>query len=171
MRYLAYLLMALFLAAVESSLPLVLRLDDGRPMLVLLLVIHVALRLNTVEGALLSISAGFIQDVTSGFPSGLSAFACVALFVAMRMALSGLRADGRLFEALLAFSGVFFWHTVTTAAKMMVAPSTSSFLAAPWLVPVFWSALATALVSPLVMKLVRQVERIAGRSGGASRRV
>jgi cell shape-determining protein MreD len=133
-------------------------------------VVHVALSLNTVEGGVLALLVGLVQDATTGHATGLSAFACVALFVALRLALSGLRADGRFFEALLAVGAVGFWHLMTTFARVLLGGG-GVMLATPWLGPVAWSSLATVLASPFVLRLLSQVERLPKRSGKSSGRV
>lgn len=166
MRTLAYIGLLFLAAVLESSLPRVLGLSLMRPMLVIVLVLHFALRLNTTEGALLALVGGFLQDAASGLPTGLAAFAAVALFVAVRVGFSGLRADGVVFESVFAFLLVLAWHALTIVIERQLGPDMAPIEDVPWLRIAAWSALATALVTPLVMKAARRVELLEKRPAG-----
>jgi rod shape-determining protein MreD len=165
-RIAGYIVLILLCAVVEATAPRVFWLDAARPLLIVALVLHFALRLNTIEGALLALGAGFVEDATAGYPTGLASFTCVAIFVGARLALAGLRADGRLFEAMLAFVLAAAYHVVTTALGRLFGPPVAPLADLPWMGPVLWSALATSLATPLVLWAAGRVERLEKRPAG-----
>lgn len=164
MRYLAFIGFILLLAAVESTVPQVLHLELARPLLLVPLVLYFALKLNTIEGALLTAAAGFAVDATAGYPSGLATFALMAIFVGSRLILVGFGAEGRLFEALFTAGLAGAYHGVTWAVSRLLGPEMTSAGEGPWASTVVWTALATALATPLVMAGARRIDRIDARS-------
>lgn len=167
MRVTGYIVLVLLAAVLEATLPRLLGLDTARPLLVVALVLHFALRLNTIEGALFALFAGFVEDATAGFPTGLASFSCVALFVGARLALAGLRAEGRAFEAFIAFAFAFSWHVVTTGLERVLGPSLAPLADTPWMRTALWSSLATAVATPVMMRAAQRVEALEKRPAGS----
>lgn len=167
MRLLLFTLLILVLGAVESTLPVVFHLEQARPILLVPLVLYFALTLQTVEGAVLSLIAGFVQDATGGWPTGLCSFTLVALFVMTRMVLVGLRAESRLFETTFAFLLAVGHHLITLLLTRAFGPESTPLVETPWLSVMLWSAAATALASPAVLALARRMgSRLEASSGG-----
>lgn len=166
MRTFAYIALLLAAAVVEATLPRLVGLGLMRPMLVIVVVLHFAWRLNTVEGAMLSLVGGFFVDAMAGYPTGLATFAAVATFVGVRVAFSGLKADGALFEALFAAVLALLWGTLTLWVQRQLGPEMSPIEDMPWLVMGAWGAMATALVTPWMMNVARRVERLEKRPAG-----
>lgn len=166
MKHLAFLAFILLLAALDATLPRVVGLGPLQPLLLVPLVLAFALHLHTIEGAALSFAAGFALDAAGGWPTGLASFACVALFVGARLALSGLRADGRLFEASFAFGMAVAYHLLTLGLNRWLGPPGPPLEELPWVGTMLWSSLATALVSPLLLAAARRLERLGPRPAG-----
>ncbi len=164
MKIAGYVVLVFLAAALESVLPRVFFLDAARPLLVAILVVQFARDLGTVEGAALSVFAGFAEDATAGFPMGRAAFACVALFVGARLAFGGLRAEGRFLEIVLAALAAVFWRLAVTAVDRLLGPALTPFALGAWWRWAMWSALATAVCSPFVFHAARVVARLQKRA-------
>lgn len=164
MRHLAFILLILGLAAAQTAFAQVLHLDVARPLFAVPLVLYFALRLNTIEGALLAAATGFATDIASGFVTGLATFTLVLLFVGTRIVLAGLRGEGLVFDML--FAGVLTgaYHVTTLLLGRMFGPPMPPFEARPWVAAALWGALATALATPVVVGLARRIDRIGSRS-------
>ncbi len=167
MKLAGYIVLVFLAAALESALPRLLFLDVARPLCVVVLVVHFARTLGTGEGAALSLFAGFVEDATAGFGTGLAAFACVVVFVVARVMFGGLKADGWLVETLFAGLAGLLWLATVTLVERLLGPPLSPFAAGTWLSMALWSSLATALASPLLLGAARRVERLEKRSAGA----
>jgi rod shape-determining protein MreD len=166
LKHLSFVALILFLAAAQATLPRLVALGALQPLLLVPVVLAFALRLQTVEGAALAFAAGFALDATGGWPTGLASFACVALFVGSRIALAGLRADGRLFEAAFAFAMTAAYHLVTLGLTRLFGPPMPPLEELPWLETLLWSSLATAVVSPPLLAVARRIERFGPRPAG-----
>jgi hypothetical protein len=93
MKFVLFAALALLLLSVESVLVRsfgfeVTRIDVG-----LAIVVYVALRGTTVEGAFSAFAVGYLLDVFTGRPTGLSPFLAVLTFVLVRLV--GQVVDGR----------------------------------------------------------------------------
>ena len=163
-RYLAYVAFILVLAPLEATLPRLPLLHDVRPLLLVSLVLFFSLRLNTVEGLLLSALAGAVGEATIGFPPGLVSFTLVALFVAARVALAAVRADGPVFEAILAFIMGAGFHAIIFGLRRAFEGPTQ--LGNEWLSLHLWACVATALATPFVTSVARRIERLQVKSAG-----
>lgn len=167
MRLLLFTFLIFVFGAVESTLPVIFHLDHARPLLLVPLVLYFALTFQTVEGAVLALIAGFVQDATGGWPTGLCSFTLVALFVMTRMVLVGLRAESRLFETTFVFLLAVGHHLVTLLLTRTFGPPSTPLVETPWMSAMLWSAAATALVSPLVLAAARRIgSRLEAPSGG-----
>lgn len=164
MRHLWFVLLALVLAVVESTLPRVLHLEAVRPVLVVPLVLFFALRLNTIEGGLLSLAAGAAHEAAAGTPAGRGAFALIALFVVSRLVLAGLRAEGRAFESFFAGALTLGFHAVTFGLSRIFEKPVVPVADVPWLSVSLLSAGATMCAAPFVLSLARRIERSFARA-------
>ncbi|MEW5738307.1 MAG: hypothetical protein AB1938_05240 [Myxococcota bacterium] len=93
MKFLAFSGLALLLLSVESVLVKFLGLEVARIDVGLALVVWVALRATTVEGAFSAFAVGYLLDVFTGRPTGLYPFLAVLIFLLVRGA--GQLVDGR----------------------------------------------------------------------------
>ena len=93
MRFFAFSLLALLLLSVESVLVKTFGFEVTRIDVGLALVVYVALRSTTVEGALSAFSVGYLLDVFTGRPTGLYPALAVLVFLLVRGA--GVVVDGR----------------------------------------------------------------------------
>lgn len=162
-----FIVLILLLGAMESTLPQIFHLDYARPLLMVPLVLYFALTLHTLEGAGLSLAAGFVQDAVGGWPSGLCAFSLVSLFVLSRMVLVGIRAESRLFETVFVFLLAIGHHLITLGLIRSFGPPAVPLQETPWMAVILWSALATAVASPLVLGSSRWLHgRLTAPAGG-----
>lgn len=160
LRYVAYLLLILLFGAVEGTLPRLLWTGGAYPLLLVPLVFFFAVRLPTMPGALLSWTAGFVQDSLGGWPTGLAAFTCVSLFLGTRLVLAGLRADGRLFDLCFCFGLAACYHALSLAVIRTLGPNPNPMEHSPWLTVALLSSLTTAILAPLVLGAARRLERM-----------
>lgn len=120
MKFLAFSGLALLLLSVESVLVKSLGLEVTRIDVGLAIVVYVALRATTLEGAFSAFAVGYLLDVFTGRPTGLYPFLAVLVFLLVRGA--GQLVDGRsrggyaLFVAAATFGhallvGFFTWLT------------------------------------------------------------
>lgn len=93
MKFLAFTGLALLLLSVESVVVKFLGLEVTRIDVGLALVVFVALRATTVEGAFTAFAAGYLLDAFTGRPTGLYPFLAVLTFLLVRAA--GQVVDGR----------------------------------------------------------------------------
>lgn len=93
MKFLAFSTLALLLLSVESVLVKVLGLEVTRIDVGLAIVVYVALRASTLQGAFSAFAVGYLLDVFSGRPTGLYPFLAVLVFLLVRGA--GQLFDGR----------------------------------------------------------------------------
>lgn len=93
MRFLAFSALALLLLSVESVLARSFGMEVSRLDVGLALVVYVALRATTVEGAFTAFAVGYLLDVFTGRPTGLYPFLAVLLFLLVRAA--GQLLDGK----------------------------------------------------------------------------
>lgn len=162
-RYLAFIAIVLVAAAVEATLPRVLFLEWMRPLLLIPLVFFFSLRLNTFEGALLSLLAGAAQDATGGFPPGRSAFTLLFLFVVARLVLASVRVEGRAFSVAFCGGLTLGFHLVTLALSAMFEGVRTSALQQPWLMAAGWSAVATMVCAVPLLSLARRANGLGVR--------
>lgn len=154
----------LLLAVLEATLPRVLLAEWARPSLLVPLIFFFSLRLNTLEGALLALLAGFAQEATGGYPQGRSAFVMVLLFVLARVVLSGVRVDGRAFS--IAFCGAL--AAVCQLVTMLLASSFEGLQTPatqqPFLRAMAWNLAATMVAAAPVLSAARRVNGIGARA-------
>ncbi len=85
MKFLATVALALVLLTVESVVVKYLGLSVTRIDVTVVLVVFLALRANTLEGALSAFAIGYLLDVMSGHPTWLYPFLAVLTFVTARL--------------------------------------------------------------------------------------
>lgn len=93
MKFLAFSALALLLLSVESVLVKFLGLEVTRIDVGLAIVVYVALRATTLEGAFSAFAVGYLLDVFTGRPTGLYPFLAMLVFLLVRGA--GQLIDGR----------------------------------------------------------------------------
>lgn len=166
MKLIILAVLIVVLGTIEATLPRVLLLDLARPLLLVSVVLHCALTLQTVEGGVLALLAGFVQDATGGWPTGLCSFTMVALFVIARLLLVGVRPGGRGFEVLLSLLLAAGHHALVLVLVRTFGPPVAPLGETPWLLPVVASSVATAVLAPFVLALVRRATSRFEDAGG-----
>lgn len=150
--------LALVLTSIQASL--LHHLGGGAvPVAVALpIVVYLGLYAGNVEGAVGAAAVGYVVDLMAGGPKGLMTFLAVALFLFGRLVGTALSVQGRLGFALLSGVGTFLYGSGALLLTRAVSPDET----APTLrllARVLVEAAATGLVSPLVLMLLRRVER------------
>src|SRR5207244_7009939 len=79
---------------IESTVPFLFHLKAARADLLLSVVLYLALNDEVVQGAALSLAAGYLSDLTSATPPCLYTFLAVLTFVVIRLAGSAIKTDG-----------------------------------------------------------------------------
>lgn len=93
MKFFAFSALALLLLSLESVLVKTFGFEVTRIDVGLALVVYVALRATTIEGALSAFSVGYLLDVFTGHPTGLYPGLAVLVFLLVRG--GGVLVDGR----------------------------------------------------------------------------
>jgi rod shape-determining protein MreD len=166
-RYLGYLILVLVLVPLEATLPRLPWLHAVRPLLHIPLILFFALRLNTIEGALLSFLTGTLVDFTVPYPAGLAALSDVILFVLARVFLTAFRSEGVFFEALLAAVLTALFHLMTWGLRRFFGPTMASLAGTPWMRAHLVACVMTALLTPFIFRAARRIEQWDARPPGS----
>jgi rod shape-determining protein MreD len=157
MMKLCLMLMAcLGLTAVECAVMLPLGLSVARIDVAVAVVLFLALRSPTLEGAMGSFAAGFFVDVLSGQPSGLYVFTAVLTFLLSRLAAPFVDVRSAGGFALLA-ALVDALHNFAAWGLVLLAPLQGAGRT-PMLAGIPLSAVLTALASLAVWPLFLRIE-------------
>ncbi len=162
MRPIFALALALLLAAFQAAL--LHHLGGGAlPVsLALPVVVYMGLQAGNVEGALAAAAVGYVMDLMAGGPKGLMTGLAVALFLFSRAAAAALSIHGKLGFAILTGVGTLLYGSLALLVQRAVSPAESAPGAA-LLGRVLVDAIATALVSPLLLVGLRRVEGLFSR--------
>lgn len=152
------LVIAVCLAAsiVEATVPHLFHLRAARADLLLSVVLYLALNDEVVQGAALSLAAGYLSDLTSATPPCLYTVLAVLTFVVVRLAGSAIKTDGGIQSAVVAFAASLIHSSLAAVLFYFVAPGSQGVLLQ--FVPLFWSALATAIAAPAVFSVLRRLD-------------
>jgi rod shape-determining protein MreD len=157
LRTVLVLLVCLALSILESVLPFLLHLRSARADLLLSVVLYLALNDEILQGAALSLAAGYLSDLTSATPPCLYTFLAVLTFVVVRIGGSTIRTDGGIQSAVVAFVASLIHSSVAAVLFYFVAPGSQGVVLQ--FSPLFWSALGTAVAAPAVFSLLRRVDK------------
>jgi len=157
LRFVLVLLVCLGLSILESSVPFLLHLKATRADLLLSVVLYLALHDEVVQGAVLSLAAGYLSDLTSAAPACLYTFLAVLTFVVVRLAGSAIKTDGGAQSAAVAFAASLVNSSLAAILFHFVAPGSEGL--AFKLYPLFWSALGTAIAAPAVFSVLRRLDK------------
>ena len=149
-------LVCVVLSILESVFPFLLHLKAARADLLLSVVLYLALNDEVVQGAALSLVAGYLADLTSATPSCLYTLLAVLTFVVVRVGGSAIKTDGGLQSAAVAFAASLIHSTLAAALFHFVAPGSEGLVLK--FAPLFWSALGTALAAPFVFSVLRRLD-------------
>ena len=166
-RHAAWVALGLLLAVLEAELPKLPGLHTFHPLLHIPLILFFALRLNTIEGAVLSFVVGTFVGATVPYNLGLAEFMDVSIFVGARVLLAGIRADGAVFEAMFAFLLAAAFHLGTWWLRRLFGVPMSVLTGTPWVHEHFVACLSTAVATPFVFRIGRRIERIEAKPPGA----
>jgi rod shape-determining protein MreD len=157
LRIVLVLLVCLGLSILESTIPFLLHLKAARADLLLSVVLYLALHDEPVQGAALSLCAGYISDLTSAAPTCLYTVLAVLTFVVVRLAGSAIKTDGGVQSAAVAFAASLVHSSVAALLFHFVAPASEGLVLK--LNPIFWSALGTAIAAPAVFSVLRRLDK------------
>jgi rod shape-determining protein MreD len=155
-RVVIVVLVCVAASIVESVVPLVFHLRLARADLLLSAVLYLALNDDVVQGAALSLVAGYLSDLTSATPACLYAVLAVFTFIVVRVVGSAFKTDGGLQSAAIAAVASLIHSTLAAVLFYFVAPGSEGLVLQ--FAPLFWSAIATAAAAPLVFSVLRRVD-------------
>jgi rod shape-determining protein MreD len=155
-RHLLVLLVCFAAAVLEAAVPMLLPhgLRGLRADLMLVVVLYLALHDDWIEGAALSFVAGYLADLSAATPGGLYSLLGVITFVAVRSAGGGLKSDGGLSAAAIAFGASLLHALFASLLFRLLIPGSSSSLQ-PGLL---WSAVATGLGAVPTFAVLRAID-------------
>lgn len=156
-------LLALVLLSVEAVLVRALGLEVTRIDVTVALVVFVAVRARTIEGALTAFAIGYLLDVFTGRPSGLYPALAVLVFLLARAASQLLDGKSRLGSALFA-AGATVGHALLAFLLMWLTSKSTegrglSLTAVP--LQALLTFVAAALLYPVLVK-IEPGERVDG---------
>jgi hypothetical protein len=159
MRPVSAFLVALVLASLQAT---VLRYVGGGALslaLALPVVVYLGLHAGNVDGAVGAAAVGYVVDLMAGGPKGLMTFLAVVLFLLSRLVGAALAVQGRIGFALLTFFGTLLYGLAALLLMAAVSPGDS---APGWglVGRLLAEAAATAVVSPLVLALMKWVDAL-----------
>lgn len=156
MKFLAFTALALVLLSVESVLVQSLELEVTRIDVSVALVVYLALRSTTLEGAFSASSIGYLLDVFTGRPTGLYPFLAVLLFLLVRGA--GQLVDGRSRGgfALFVAGGTLVHGLLALFFTWLTSPATGGRVQSLTGLPL--QVLLTAGVGVLLLPLLKRIE-------------
>lgn len=120
------------------------------------MVAFLALRANTLQGALSSYAIGYLLDLMSGQPTGLYTFLAVFMFLIGRLAASLVDVRSRVSFALFAF-GADVGHSLLAIFFSWLTSKSGGFGAAAF-AAIPMQALLTALAAVLLYPLLHRID-------------
>ncbi|WP_257456210.1 hypothetical protein [Archangium lipolyticum] len=165
MKFLVTIGLALLLLTLESVLVQQLGLAITRIDVTVVLVAFLAVRANTLEGAISSFSVGYLLDLMSGQPTGLFTFLAVFTFLVGKLVVSLVEVRGRAAFVLFAM-GADMGHGVLANFFTWLTTKDGSVSAA--LLPGLPLQVAlTGLAAVFLYPLLRRFEASQDRSSSA----
>ena len=162
MRNLSFLALCLVLLVLQSSLFVMFSFPPFEPQLLLPVAIYLGVSQNvrTVRGAALSFVIGYMVDIFCGSPMGIQTFVMVATFLVARLARFKILLRGPIFQVGLTFAIVALAGGITIVFRGIFEKTSLLPFPSAWvpLRTLFGSALATAVVAPLVTWVFRRTE-------------
>jgi rod shape-determining protein MreD len=152
MKGLVLVLFGLLLLTLESSLVKGLGLTHLRVDVTVILVMFMAVRANTLEGAIAAYGLGFLLDLWSGIPTGLYTFLAVLTFLGGRMVASMVDARSALSFALFTMAADAGHMVMALLLNWMRAGVLGSFTVLPL------QALVTGISALLLFPLLRKMD-------------
>ena len=140
----------------ESVFPFLFHLRAARADLLLSAVLYLALNDDVVQGAALSLVAGYLSDLTSATPACLYAVLAVFTFIVVRVLGSAIKTDGGVQSAAVAAVASVIHSSLAAVLFYFVAPGSEGLVLQ--FQPLFWSAISTAAAAPLVFSVLRRVD-------------
>lgn len=132
------------------------------PNAALAIVIYMGLHgYNAGYGAIISFVIGYLMDTFAGSPLGLYTFATVAVFLLSRIAALRLFLKGWIFEIVLTLVWAAVSGILVVLVRGLFDQDFRSLLT--HLKIVFFRAAATAVVAPLVFRVMAWLERVTAR--------
>jgi rod shape-determining protein MreD len=157
LRVSAILLFCLAASVLESSLPFLFHVRDARADLLLCVVLYLALHDEWVQGASLSLCAGYLADLSSATPPCLYSFLAVLTFIVVRVTASAFKAEGGPQAAVLAFAASLAHSLFASVLFRFVVPTEKGMLL--HVSGAIWSAVATGLSALVVFPMLLGIDR------------
>lgn len=159
MLSIAIVFFGFLLLVLQSTFALIVPFDLLVPNLALPVVLYMGLRdYPAWKGALLSFVLGYMMDVFAGSPMGLHTLVAVAIFLVSRVAALRLFLQGWVFEVVLTFVLSLIAGAMILTIRAIFDKDLSGLLID--LKIVTSRAVATALVAPLVFRVLTWLDRI-----------
>ncbi|GAC1560842.1 MAG: hypothetical protein NVS2B9_21630 [Myxococcales bacterium] len=157
LRAAAILLFCVAASVIESALPVLFHVRDARADLLLCVVLYLALHDEWVQGAALSLGAGYLADLSSATPPCLYSFLAVLTFIVVRLTASAFKAEGGPQAAVLAIGASLAHSLFASVLFRFVLPGEKGILL--HVGGAIWSALATGLGALVVFPLLLGIDR------------
>jgi cell shape-determining protein MreD len=159
-RAAAQLLFSLLLVTFASTVAFATGLERARWDALLTVVIFLGMRSPTVAGgAAMAAAAGYLQDLCSGVPWGLTSAVYVLLFAGTRIVSQALHGEGVVFGAVFSLIGSLAGGLVSTMLYVALAPAGAE-PGGPAYAAIVPTAILTALLSPIVFAGMSLIDRI-----------
>jgi rod shape-determining protein MreD len=162
LQTLAILLFGFLLLVLQSTFAHLIPVDLVVPNAALTIILYMGLHdYNVTRGVLMSFALGYLMDAFAGSPMGLHTFVAVAVFLVSRVAALRLFLQGWIFEIILTFFLTLLASALVLGLRALFDKDFGSLLI--HLKIVVSRAVATAVVAPLVFRVMTWIERITAR--------
>jgi rod shape-determining protein MreD len=165
---LAILLSAFVFLVLQSTLAHLLPWDQVVPNAALVIALHMGIHdYSTGKGAILAFLIGYFMDAFAGSPIGLYTFVSVAIFLISRIASLRLFLQGWAFEIFITFFLALVAGVLTLSIRALFDQDFGSLLLHAKIV--IFRAVATAIVAPLVYKLMKKIDLVHAKRASRAR--
>lgn len=162
MQSVAILLFAFLALVVQSTFAHLVPVDLAVPNAAMACILYMGLHdYNITKGVLISFVIGYLMDAFAGSPMGLHTFVAVAVFLISRVAALRLFLQGWIFEIILTFFLSLLASSMVLGLRALFDQDFGSLLI--HLKIVVSRAVATAIVAPVVFRVMARIERITVR--------
>lgn len=156
-------LLGFVLLVMQSSIAMLVPMDEVTPNLVLPIVIYLGVspEVHIVRGALVGFALGYLLDSNCGSPLGLHTFVMTASFMVARGAGLRLFPQGTAFQVLLTFLMTIAFGAAVIGLRALFELPTAAIGGGDMrqtAISLLGPALTTALLSPFVFALTRRIE-------------
>ena len=155
---------AVLVVVIQSTVANVFTIQGAKIELLPALVVYCAMATSLPTSLLVALSGGLLQDVLSAGRLGLSALPLCGIAVIISSARPSLFRDYFVIQALLGGAAALF--TSVWMVLCLLAAAGHATISASMVGTIFWVVLASALLTPLLFRVIDRLFRLIGHEPG-----